>query len=75
MYAIVTNLVVRGAPGSSLRALFTSLLGAVGAGVVSYVGVDLLLWLFAGRPAGAERNAFSWAREIVVALATNRRAL
>jgi lipopolysaccharide exporter len=57
MTAVVSRLdLSTTAASSDLRAVIGSLILAVLAGAVSYVGLMLGLWLLAGRPAGAEAD-------------------
>ncbi|UVI39100.1 lipopolysaccharide biosynthesis protein [Qipengyuania spongiae] len=50
---------------SELVGQIAMLIGAVAAGGVLYVGIVALLWLIAGRPAGAETEAVDTARKVL----------
>jgi O-antigen/teichoic acid export membrane protein len=63
MFVLVRFVSVKWEPPADRSALIARLIALIAAGVVSYVGSVVALWVLAGRPRGAEKMVLDGARE------------
>jgi lipopolysaccharide exporter len=63
MAALVRWLLPEWTPAMSFAVSVGWTIGGIAAGMIAYASAILLLWLAAGRPAGAERTLFEWLRQ------------